>query len=364
MTIEDLLRETFASHESLADSARAQEIARTTARRARWWPAVVAAAAVVVLVAGGAAYLSLRGGDDAVAPSPPAASATTGSATVDGGHKDLVPRAGSFEGVTRAEAARLLHALPLPRGSIEHTTSPIPALQHGYVGTSTGDARLGRTTWWTVPVSDSKFSSWLSQHRPAGTQVDEMGVDSSHSNYAGRDVRTTIYSGAATTAWGPTTVVVTHASYRGETAVRIDVEIAARFARTAATLAGQHVTRVDITRTMSGAGPLQNRSVSVTDHDAVAALSFEFDHILGALDTPGMVTGGLGVLLGTQIATYDVTFTSAGSRLTATWQVPDGSGVPTATLSRDGQELTTTLDVGVDGSAGAFESLVTDALGS
>lgn len=274
--VEELLRDTFRAHEDLADAERAATLASAAVDRRRW-PVIVSAAAAVALVAGGTTYLVSRSDE----PAPPVASPTTSPTPPD-------PRDATTEdniAAARAQAAWMLHAVPMPPGSQEWSESPNDHFRQVTLGVGPADSELRRTTWWTVPLPVQELRPWFADHQPDGLRLqrDEDGG-------VARGVReeNAIFEADGTDAWSPAFVVFSYVPDGDEIAVRVDTFIGARFARTE--YLAEDAIKVTVVRTeKQNFGPRggypEPVSSTVTDPDQISALV----DLVNAL--PGSMTG-------------------------------------------------------------------------
>ena len=121
-------------------------------RRIRW-AAVLAATA---LAAGACGSATAHPGNPGNPTTRPATASAPGRTTAQN------------KAAARAEAARLLRAVPLPPGGRRLTHSPMPGLRSASVGVGPSDPTMSRHTWWTVPMTSAAFARWLRHHRPHG----------------------------------------------------------------------------------------------------------------------------------------------------------------------------------------------------
>lgn len=179
----DLLTETFAEHEHLADPDRAVDIAtRTDAGHPRHLGRVVlGAAAAVALVAGGTTYALSRGsGGPAVSSGPPAAV-----------HQPpLPPPQSDAANKAKATAAAVAALVGMPTYQGATASGPIGAFAgQGVSGGMTPGYTVTRTRWWHVPGTDAAaVARWYAGHPEKGFQS-EAGQSVSSSS----DGTTTVY---------------------------------------------------------------------------------------------------------------------------------------------------------------------------
>lgn len=272
--VEELLRDTFVAHENLADAERAAAVAFAPSYRRRW-PVILSAAAAVAMVAGGTTYLVSRSDE----PAPPAESPTTSPIPPD-------PRDATTEdniAAARAQAAWMLHAVPMPPGSEEWSGSPNEHYREATLGVGPADSELRQTTWWTVPIPGGELRPWFADHQPAGLrlQPDEDGG-------VARGVReeNAIFEADGNDSWTPAYVVFSYVPEGDEIVVRVDTFIGARFARTS--FVPEDTTKATLVRTVrSNYGPrgAYPASATITDPDQISALVDQVNAL------PGSMTG-------------------------------------------------------------------------
>jgi hypothetical protein len=258
----DLLTATFVAHEDDADPAVAQRIALTTTptpRRA--WPVVAAAGVVVLLVA--VTVRALWPSDTTTQPSGP---------------RPVPVEVSHHRTVAAAVAAELVARVPVPPGADPRGTDP-PADLRLRAGVGAVDPTLTQTAWWIVPMSYRDLVAWYGWHTPAD-------VRSTYTPGSASPAAAGVLSwstGSATSAYTAPGIVVSYARRGAEsTAVRVDVTLAARDDRTAATFVSQDVTRIDITRTDIVAPVAAPATVSVTSPGRVRRIVNAFNALDGA----------------------------------------------------------------------------------
>ncbi len=115
-----------------------------------------------------------------------------------------------------------------------------------------------------------------------------------------------------TTAYSPPAALVSYAREGpNRTAIRTDVTLAARYDRTASTVAPRNVTRIDITRTVLG-GPARPKAAAVTDPALLTRITAAFNNLTGAFARVGPAACG-SPTSGTYV--YAVTFHWRGHTL-------------------------------------------------
>lgn len=265
----DLLAKTFRSHEELADPEKARTLAAFASMpRRRRWPAVTAAAAAVVLVAGGTAYLVHRDGQ-----APPDSAPVT--STIPAG------TAANLATASRLSAS-LLHALPMPPGSVESDRSPTKLVDTPWWRPT--HPGLAHKTWWTVPMTKTEFETWLREHPPAGLRADGP---SGASSVTGAWVYDREFDGAGTTAYGPPALDVAYLPQGDHLVVRVSTYVGARHART--TFVPDNTNGVEIrlvTTTTDARQRKTTTATTVTDRTAVDRLVRRFNDLPGTSVEP------------------------------------------------------------------------------
>lgn len=329
--LEEVLRDTFASREDLADPDRAVTLVPTHGPRRRW-PVMLSAAAAVALVAGGTSYVVGRGSD---APSPRPSSATSPTPPP----QETATTQDNIE-ATRAMSAWLLHAVPMPPGSHELSSSPTALYRRPPIGAGPADSAFTDTTWWTVPLGAAGFEQWLTEHHPTELRLDPDEGATTIADGQRSDNRVFEVDGSA--AWTPAFLAIDAMPYGDGLAVRVDTFIAARFARTA--FVPGDVTAVSVLRTVRPAG---GSDCCSTDH-----LSHRVTDAAGIADLVDLVNALPGSMTGTFVSSCPAMLSETAYRLR--FSSPEGdyrlrlrTGCwAQATLVVDGSATQPTLDPG------------------
>jgi hypothetical protein len=310
----ELLAETFAAHEDLADPDRAIGIAATPGHPRRSGRVLLGAAAAVVLVAGGTTYaLSRGGGSPAVTTGPPASA-----------HQPPLPplQTDAHNKALAAQAAdHVAHTLRVHAGA--HPSGRIAAFDG--LGTSSGlpGYTVARTRWWTVAGASSARSvaHWYAGHPTQGF-VSESG--SSFSTSAGTG-SATVYGvdldqphGDGLPPRGVSIEVDTVALPHGSVGVRATVMSIWQPARPRSSYV-QDATSIDVhvTHTRYGQTPhTTHRSFTVRDPARIRAAEVTFDRLQGT----GPVVVSCPLMLGVTLdrivfhtPTGDLTVTAGGT---------------------------------------------------
>ena len=272
------LTETFADHERDADPAVARQIALTpqpVRRRPR--ALVLGAAVAAMLVACSALY--------AISTSAPKEPTVVARTPIDQPPPSTKP---SNRELARAGAARVLGTVPVPPRSTRSHSAPVARLRHLRVQVEPLDPSLTRTRWWVVPLSYRALVAWYDAHTPAN--VSSAYTTGSPSPEPQGDLDWLTHDRSA--AYSTPAVAVSYASLGPHsTAIRTDVTLAARYDRTAATLAPTSVTSIDIT-TSANDGPLRSpATVTVTDPASIARVVSAFNGLRGAYAQAPMACG-------------------------------------------------------------------------
>jgi hypothetical protein len=265
--LSDLLHGTFAEREAQADPEVARRIAlEAPPARRKAWPMIGAAAAVVLAVAG----LQLVQHDRSRSLprlGPPSASVTP------------VPPGHNREGAAQV-ADRLLREAPLPPLAVPQREESSRFLHELSAYFGDVDPSLTRTGYWIVPMSHLDLVDWYAAHTPANP--DETKVSSSSTpepqGVMGWEV------GTSTASYTQPAMIVAYARLGPEqTALRIDVTLAARDDRTARTLVpASGLESVVITPRSVSKGQSPPPPVTVTDPSQLRALGDAFNRATGA----------------------------------------------------------------------------------
>ncbi|GAB3196588.1 hypothetical protein GCM10027062_06200 [Nocardioides hungaricus] len=326
-----LLRDTFASRESLADPDVARAIvAGVPPGPRRAWPAYAAAAAVAVLAT--VLAVTVVGGD----PAPPVAGPTPSPPASPAPTYRLNRLAAA------AESEQILASLPVPERSTRLRGEPEgwPADSGLTVGPS--DGTLTRTAWWTVPSTADVVEAYLLSHRPPGTRRDG-GVGS----VGPEEVRYVDYvqdpPGDAAAFTG-IDMVVQWLEVGGRTLVRADTFTAARAVRTAESYVDGPVTAVDIERVV--ADPAGNRRVApvrLARPDDSGAIDLLVDTVNGLYASTRPAPAGLCLFPGDPRPSITLTFDTADATVTMSVETSCWGQVE---IRRDGVPVGPTLDPG------------------
>ncbi|MGC4112194.1 MAG: hypothetical protein QM747_17620 [Nocardioides sp.] len=179
--LRDLLTETFAAHERLADPDRAVALASASRPPRRSGRILLAAAAAIAVVAGGTTYALSRGGG-------PAAETTSPPATTH--RPPLPPLQTDAANKAKATAAALAVLARLPGYPGAQHTGPIPAFgDRGSMTASMPGFTISEYRWWRAPGSDAAaVARWYAQHPPRG-----FSSESGDSVNSSSDGTTTVY---------------------------------------------------------------------------------------------------------------------------------------------------------------------------
>lgn len=347
---------TFRIHSTDIDPGNAQRIALTTPRvpgplwRATVTAALAAVAVVVVVVAIGAYAIH------ASRPERSPAATQTSAGGPDSSQPSVTSpvEAGANRTAAASAAAQAFKHVPVPPGSTRTSSAPRSRwLRH--LGCQCGevDETLTRTGWWTVPLSYPDMLRWYETHTPANT---------SGSYY---DIAKTEPSPHAELAWSTTTksaaysspeIVITYVRLGATTtALRVDVTLAARYERTAQTLAPPIVTSVEIIRSaQSGDAASAHIDKTITDPVTLTAIVNAFNNLKGAY--AHTLHAACGSPVGTTYL-YAVTFTWPSHTLT------NDPGSPLCGIGRGLTLNGTTVPTTLDGTV-AFDNVLRNALGT
>lgn len=262
--LEALLTQTFAGHKGDVDADVAQHLAATatSAPRPRRTLIVVAAAAAVVLTVVLTAWL--LPGTRETQPVP----TSRPSPVVAGNNRALA----------RAEAVRVLAAIPVPPGATRVTNSPARTLNQLGVYAQEVDSSLTQTAWYVVPLGHRELVEWYVANSPSNTSS-AYPPDSTTPATEGD-----LYwqPGSASDAFSQPAAVVSYARlgpYR--TALRADATLAARFDRTSETLLPVVVDSVEIARSELGNPTDRPSTRRVTDPVIAARIAVRFNDLDG-----------------------------------------------------------------------------------
>ncbi|TCJ30873.1 hypothetical protein [Nocardioides jejuensis] len=164
------------------------------------------------------------------------------------------PATADNRAATAKYADWLLHAVPMPKGSKEWTTSPAKQFRSASVGLTPSDDHFRRTTWWTVPASVADLETWVHRHAPRPLRADNGDSWSSTNGHITEHDLEVLGRSTSVHTGGIATFAISTCA--GGVAVRVDTFVAARFARTA--WIPRDVSEVTIRRTTtssSGPGP-------------------------------------------------------------------------------------------------------------
>lgn len=168
--IGDLLRDTFADHEHLADPDRAVTLAGAAPPPSHRGRALLAAAAAVALVAGGTSYALTR----ATGPAGPSAGATPSPATTGQPPLPELQTDAENRAAAVAEAERTLEQVPVHPGA--KPSGPIPRLSYIYSVSGPASHTVTRTAWWTLPgATPQDVVRWYLHHSMHGYVSDGPG---------------------------------------------------------------------------------------------------------------------------------------------------------------------------------------------
>lgn len=288
--------------------------------------AAIGMAAVVVIVAGAAVVTALHDhGTTAAADSRPA----------DPGYA-------ANRAAAAREAERVLGLVSLPNGAVRQDRSPIPALDHQFAGVSPSDGDLTRTAWWTVPETPGVVAAWFRRHRPAGFRRPD-GWGSSVTDDGTRVESTGWTPRHAASAYTGPELEVGWTATPGGTAVRADVFLAARAARTPEMTLPDRITDAAITRTST---PTTGGRPKTTTAKRTLTAPADTTRLAAALNrlegVPVSDSFGTGVAMLTQRA-YQVRIDWPGHTMLAAFDNGIANGA-TVTLTLDGRRLQPELE--------------------
>jgi hypothetical protein len=223
--ISTLIADAMTAHEDDVDADRARELAFGVEPSRRHWPAVMAASVAVIVVGGVALYVAVRSGDDAAAP------ATTGPTSGGDTTATSVPGTTAENrqlAIAASEAA--LASMPVPEGSVELNGKP-DGWPGGSMGLGPADWRLGRTAWWSVPLSVDEVVAFLTENAPAGMrrpEGEEVVPDGNSDGVGYTDY--SVISPAEPAAYTGPSLLVQFKQIGDNTVLRLDTFLAARYA--------------------------------------------------------------------------------------------------------------------------------------
>ena len=256
--LEQLPRDTFRDHENLADPDRALAVALTTApARRRRWPVIWSAAAAVALVVGGTVVrrhsaLTARRvhrlvPHSADSPTPPGLGATD--------EENIA--------ATRAQAAWILHAVPMPDGAEEWHEPPTAVLGEPGLGTCPSDSTLRPDDLVDGAAVRQRVRGLGRSPGPDRSSCgSEQGQVREH-----RALRRLL--GADTAAFTTPTLAVNYIDRGDGTEVRLDTFISARYGRSTFIPTATHVT-IRRTRESSDLGTDAVTTRQLSDPEEVA----------------------------------------------------------------------------------------------
>lgn len=279
------------------------------------WPTVVTVVALAV-VAGLTATALSRSGDDATA--------------ADAGSGYAANRAAA-----EAEAQRILDAVSLPPGAVREGRSPITALDQAVEGMGPSDTTLTRTAWWTVPERPTATAQWLRRHVPEGLRW--SGGGASRTAGDGTPVRATSFDGAGSMTYTAPGLAVGWAGIPGGTAVRFDVYLSARAARTPEMTLPGTITDATITRTTTSTTGAHQPTTTTRTFSAAAETSrlVEAINALPGVSISDTVGTGVGML---DQRSYRLRIDWPGHNMLAAFDNGILNGA-TAVLTLDGRRL-------------------------
>lgn len=239
-------------------------------------------------------------------------------------------------------AERVLGLMPLPAGAVRRDRSPVPALDHQFVGVSPSDGDLTRTAWWTVPEAPAVVAAWFRRHRPAGFRRPDGGGSSVADD--GTRVESTGWRPRhpAPAYTGPD-LQVGWTAMPGGTAVRADAFVAARAARTPDMTLPDRVTDAVIMRTSTPATGGHPRTTTAKRTLTAPADTSRLAAAINRLEgVPVSDSFGTGVAMLTQ-RTYQVRIDWPGHRMLAAFDNGVANGA-TVTLTLDRRRLQPELE--------------------
>jgi hypothetical protein len=165
----ELLKETFAAHENLADPERAVAIAAVPDRPPRMWGrAVLGAAAAVAVLAAGTTYVESR---DSGVSGPPQGGPRSTRPSTGTGQPPLPPlqteAANHAAAVAAADAAAA--GLPTYPGAQETDATGVPELDDTTLSSVQPSRVVVRSRFWTVSgVTSKAVAQWYAAHPASG----------------------------------------------------------------------------------------------------------------------------------------------------------------------------------------------------
>lgn len=261
-------------------------------------------------------------------PSSPSSPPATGVATVTT-HDNVV--------ATRKLSAWMLRAVPMPPGARQWQHSPTAHYRHASMGIGPSDPKLTRTTWWTVPLSESAFEAWLRHHAPHGLTLDpDSAAESQGVSEIDQD-----FSIPSTDAHTEGWVNFAFTPYDGALAVRVDTFVGARFARTVRV--PKDTTSVTIRRTRQFFDTRREPRITtrtVTDPATMARLVALVNALPGVMTVPFVASCPMMLVQ----QGYQLTFTGPQGSYVA--RLTNPGCFPQVTLSHDGAAAGPRLDPG------------------
>jgi len=260
------------------------------------------------------------------------------------------PATGSAnEAAAATESAALISALgaelrEAAGGATADATSPTTMLRKAPETYMFGDPALGRTGWWTVPLSYRAIVDYLAEHAPHGTRSQGPGTATVTGPGIVTSYDTQIYLGPSSAAYsGAEMDVFAQRMDDGRTAVRADTYISPRAARTPGSHVNDRVTSVGVALHVSdyGATSTGHFAGHFTIDDPASV-----DRLVGLLNgLPGEDTN-LGTCAGGPGAIEDVTLTlhTANGDVTVHVHAAYTCQPLEATISRDGVQQGPVLD--------------------
>ena len=374
--LEQLLRASFAAHESLADAETAHRLATTPPPPRRVWPAVVGVAAGVALIAGVGVGLA-RGHTSSPAVLHGAHAVTSNEAAPGSAPATApFPALGEVNGVTgpgagvepaqeakaanaanrrqtKLEAGLILASFERAISRMDGATTvgaPPDDFFKGGSANEVDNSDFSVTSYWSVPNS-----VWTVAERLESTRLDGAPGHNDAANTSADDAFAIVhYSWRSTEAYVDPWLFVTLQSDGDHTVARATVSIAPRRYRTAETYLSGDVTSVDVI-TQSNDG---TKRYAVTDRTTVERLATAFQELQGS---PAIkLSYALGCPMMLDPVSVTVVFHTANGDV----RVKQKTVVCTKvllTVFRDGHRLAPTLD---DGDAGSsFARMVERAVG-
>lgn len=272
--LEALLRDSFQSHENLADPDRARALVHTSSPARRPWRTVfaAAAAAAVLVVAGVTAYAV--GWNKAPDPTTPGGAPTPTPTLSD--QEEPGPTDADFRAMAAAASERTLAKTPVPHGAVRLDGRPPGWPKEYSMGLGPSDGRLTRTAWWSVPMSTDALASFLASHEPNGLRHNPGEDVINCGNSFG--VCYTIYEATTQSnpqAYGEPTLQVQFTAAGDHALIRADTFTFARPVRPPESYLTEPVTSVGIDRVVPGPQGIHNVAVphvEITDANLIDQL--------------------------------------------------------------------------------------------